>query len=351
MASYNQSDFARTHRELSSACQPAAYLNISMTNARPTVLYKYRHFDARTIDLVCRDRVYYADPATFNDPLDTKPCVESDCDVETLEKTVYEMVRRRVLATMRASAASIKYRGPRTIAHIEKHSESAGQRKLDELRYEATNPDYSDEGEAHASLLTSAIEDELLRQYNKGILSLASRYDCPLMWSHYGEQHRGMCIGYTVPTEQQMPDWVLDLHPVVYGGNRNVRASTVAAMVLNDDARARVDVDAAVLLRKAPDWHYEEEWRLLGSRGPSDSTLEMSEITFGMRCDSSIMHTVASTLKGRDKEVKLYLMHEVRGTFELRRSELEVGELAAYYPRRANSVFEEFAPYADVPEA
>lgn len=322
-----------------------------MMNAPPKVLYKYRHFDARTIELVCSDRVYYADPATFNDPLDTKPCVEADCDVETLQKTVYEMVRRRVRDTMQAGAASIKYRGPRTIAHIEKHSDAAAQRELDELRYQSTDPEYSDEDDAHAFLLARAIEEELLRQYDRGILSLASRYDCPLMWSHYGEQHRGMCIGYAVPTEQRMPNWVLDLHPVVYGGNRNVHASTVAAMVLDNDARARVAVDAAVLLRKAPDWQYEKEWRLLGSRGPSDSTLEMSEIIFGMRCDDSIMHTVASALKGRDKGVKLYEMHEVRGTFELRRSELEVGELGAHYPRRANAVFEEFAPFAAVPKA
>ena len=56
---------------------------------------------------------------------------------------------------------------------------------------------------------------------------------------------------------------------------------------------------------------------LLGSRGTSDSPLEMVEVVFGMRCDSTVMHTVARALSGRDKEVKLYEMHEVRGTFEL----------------------------------
>jgi len=48
-----------------------------------------------------------------------------------------------------------------------------------------------------------------------------------------------------------------------------------------------------------------------------------------------------------DKEVKLYETHEVRGTFELTRSEVDVGELSAYYPRRAQTIFEEFAPLTE----
>ncbi len=57
-----------------------------MTNTVPSLLYKYRHFDERTIELLCADTVYYADPSTFNDPLDTKPCVDADCDVATMER-------------------------------------------------------------------------------------------------------------------------------------------------------------------------------------------------------------------------------------------------------------------------
>ncbi|WP_031357907.1 DUF2971 domain-containing protein [Caballeronia sordidicola] len=308
-----------------------------MNKAVPAVLYKYRRFDARTIELLCADRLYYADPDTFNDPLDCQPCVEADCDVATLERTVYELVRRRVEGEMRMGARTVKYRGPKTISHIEKHSREEAQQTIDRLRYNATDPDLSDDPPGpHAYVLASTIENELLRQYNKGILSLATRHDCPLMWSHYGDQHRGLCIGYSVPEEART-----QLHEVLYGGNRNVKASDVAAMLAGDE-QARVAVDEAVLLRKAPDWRYENEWRVLGTRGAEDSTLEMVEIVFGMRCGSTVMHTVASALKGREKPVELFEMHEVRGTFELQRSEVNVDELSVYYPRRALSAFEGF---------
>ncbi|WP_186224375.1 DUF2971 domain-containing protein [Burkholderia gladioli] len=309
-----------------------------IVKAIPPVLYKYRHFDERTIELLCADIVYYADPSTFNDPLDTKPCVQADCDVATMERTVYELVRRRVEDEMQTGALTVKYRGPKTMAHIEKHSHAAAQQMIDRLKYDATNPDYGDDPPGPlASVLAYAIERELLKQYNKGILSLATRYDCPLMWSHYGAQHRGVCIGYSVPPEARRK-----LHEVRYGGNRSVYASAVAKMVLDNNEQARVVVDEAVLLRKAPDWHYEREWRLLGSRGAVDSPLEMVEIVFGMRCPRTVMHTVASALKERDRPVQLYEIHEVPGTFDLRRSELNVNELSVTYPRRALSIFEEF---------
>jgi len=56
---------------------------------------------------------------------------------------------------------------------------------------------------------------------------------------------------------------------------------------------------------------------------------------------------VASALKGRDRAVALFEMREVRGTFELTREELDVDELAAYYPRRARTISEEFEALSD----
>ncbi|ANB72625.1 hypothetical protein AYM40_09785 [Paraburkholderia phytofirmans OLGA172] len=312
-----------------------------MSTPIPEVLYKYRHFNERTIELLCADLAYFADPASFNDPLDAKPCVEIDCDKGQMEQAVFEMVRRRVHAEMQAAASSIKYRGPRTMEHIDKHSRAAAQKFLDELRYRATDPDHSDEPPGPlANELSWAIESELLRRYETGVLSLATRYDCPLMWSHYGDQHRGLCIGYALP-EKYEPK----IHQVRYGGERRVRASDVVKMVLYSEVAARKSVDEAVLLRKASDWHYEKEWRMLGPRGATDSSLEMVEIHFGMRCPRTVMHTVAAALNGRDKTVELYQMSEVRGTFNLGRSELDVSELGATYPRRALTVSEDFEQY------
>ncbi len=47
----------------------------------PKRLYKYRDFSNRTLDMVVSDNVYYADPSTFNDPLDTRPSLKTDLGV------------------------------------------------------------------------------------------------------------------------------------------------------------------------------------------------------------------------------------------------------------------------------
>lgn len=309
--------------------------------ARPKVLYKYRHFNERTIDLLCRDLVYFANPSTFNDPMDTQPRVEMDCDIRRMEQTIREMIQMRLLQEMKANASKIRYSGPKTVEHIQRLVESLAERRLEELQYYSSDPEAGDEMLAYRGLLERELEHELLLQYDRGVLSLAKRFDCPLMWSHYGDQHRGICIGYAVPSEVDAPEWAINLHEVNYGGSRCVKASAVAAMVLDNDPAARVCVDAAVLLQKAPDWQYEKEWRMLGKHGLlSPYPLEMSEIIFGMRCERPVMYTIVSALKGREKQVSFFQMQERFGTFELVVVDLDLDDLEASYPHCDNALFD-----------
>jgi len=300
----------------------------------PKILYKYRSFSTRTMEQLCLDQIYFADPITFNDPLDTKPCVQSDCETELLVKTLYEMVRLRVHATMTAAAFSIRYRGPRTVDHIVKLSAAHAQQAIELAAYNANDPDYEiSYDEAHRWLLTNEIERELLLQYGNGVVSLAKRYACPLMWSHYGDQHHGLCVGYRVPAAMN-----LSLKPVSYGGKRVVSARDVASMVLTKDPRARQRVDESVLFQKARDWKYEREWRLLGPRGPADSPMEMTEIVFGMRCSDSVKYSVACAFEEREgASPRFYEIRPVAGTFKLKRFEVDTDELRHTYPRRAFS--------------
>jgi hypothetical protein len=137
-----------------------------------------------------------------------------------------------------------------------------------------------------------------------------------------------------------------DLHKVEYGGSRLVEASKVAAMLGGNDV-ARVQVDEAVLLRKARSWGYEREWRLIGPRGLQGSPLELEEIIFGMRCHPSVKYAVAKALEGRDRPVKCYEIREVPSTFKLRKYVLnDNDELFIHFPKRSLSIFEAFEDLA-----
>lgn len=297
----------------------------------PRRLFKYRGFSNLTLSTVVDDVVYFADPTTFNDPLDTKPALATDLPREALQTILGRLIEERTAAEMSAAAKTIRYRGPKTLDHIARQSRKAAERLLADVRYNATNPDYEVD-DPEQFLLGQYIQEELLRRYNKGLFSLAERANCPLMWSHYGDQHRGVCLGYSVPDAA-----VPDVHKVRYGGSRLVQASAVAAMLEGDDV-ARRGVDEAVLLRKAKPWAYEREWRLVGPRGEQDSPLELEEVIFGMRCAPSVMYAVIQALARRDRPVRFFEIREQRDSFLLVKRSVDIDELEAGLPRRCRSL-------------
>ncbi|MBX3482404.1 DUF2971 domain-containing protein [Phenylobacterium sp.] len=302
--------------------------------SKPRRIYKYRAFSALSLEMLVEDKLFFADPSTFNDPLDAKPSFETDLPVPDLEGVLRKLVERRVTDEMQSAARKIRYRGPRTVEHIEKHARRAAEDLLADIRYNATNPDY-EIVDPLQYLLGEHVHQEVIRRYDRGIVSFAKRANCPLMWSHYGDQHRGVCIGYSAPAD-------VKLEPVAYGGDRSVRASIVKAMV-DGDAEAARRVDDAVLLKKARDWRYEREWRLIGDRGLRDSPLELEEVVFGMRCPLAVQFAVAKALAERDRAVKLYEVRQKRGTFLLHKASADMDEILATWPRRARSIQEAFA--------
>lgn len=301
---------------------------------RPNRVYKYRAFSHYTLDMLVEDRLHFADPSTFNDPLDTKPTLDPDIDNSALERVLEQLVVQRVEAELKAAAKTIRYKGPKTLDHIARQSQSAFRRRIEDLRYHATNPEITT-ADPLQLLLAAEVEAELLRRYDKGIVALGTRADCPLMWSHYGDQHNGICIGYSIPDDATV-------HRVRYDAAPLVKASLVKAM-LDGEASAQGQVDEAVLLRKAPDWKYESEWRLIGARGAHDNPLELSEVVFGLRCPISVQFTVFRALEKRRQDLEFSSIYRRAGTFDLVKAPLETDELCLSLPRRSRDVLDWFA--------
>lgn len=117
--------------------------------------------------------------------------------------------------------------------------------------------------------------------------------------------------------------------------------------MLDGDDVARRKVDDAVLTKKAIDWRYEREWRLIGPRGPQDSPLELQEVVFGMRCSPAVKFAIVRALEGRHRPVKFYEIRERRGRFLLGKYILDTDELSVSLPRRALEVQDFLQPVTD----
>ena len=310
---------------------------MNRSETAPSRLYKYRAFSEPTMSMLVDDVLHFSDPGTFNDPLDARPYVDVNVGDSVLATVLHRLVKQRVTAEMQAAGKAMRVRIRRTDADIELASRREADAAVSDLEYHATNPDYDDLAAYKQYLFRDHITDELLRRYGTGIVSLAERPDCPLMWSHYGDQHRGICIGYSVPA-----DVAGAVRRVRYDGSRLIEVSKVAAM-LEGEEDAHREVDEAVLLRKAESWAYEREWRLLGPRGLNGSPLELEEVVFGMRCQQTVKYAVMKALEFREPRPCFTELREERGGFDLRTVPLSYEDgMFRHFPTRFRTIVEGF---------
>lgn len=214
---------------------------------QPTTFYRYRAFNATTLEILCDDTVFFAHPGTFNDPMDCNPTLRCDSPLDELRQLLTELIRRRVDAEVSASLSKARVRGDKVATYSARQAEVEASRVLSRIAYNATDPDYSvGPAQAEAWNLTSEIERELRRHYERGVCCFSTSYSNPLLWSHYGDQHKGLCIGYKLdrdppPTPQR----------VLYGGDRHISTSSLfRVFVARDELEAKA-LDRDVLLRKA----------------------------------------------------------------------------------------------------
>ncbi len=254
-----------------------------MNTKNPSRLFKYQSFSDKLLEQLCYDLVYYADPANFNDPLDCLPVVVANLSRPELEGLLAQMVVKRSAKEVDAAMKKVRLRGEKATARRNALTESEARELLGEIDYNATNSEVEDPEAYIRYALSHAIERELRRTHETGVLCLSSKFNSPLMWSHYANQHRGVCVEYDVSKLEPKA-----LHRVAYGESRQVLASQIRDWVLGNSPLARQAIDRACLLTKSRKWAYEGEWRLLGRVGSQDSPMKLKSVIFGMRCGAQV---------------------------------------------------------------
>ena len=109
-----------------------------------------------------------------------------------------------------------------------------------------------------------------------GILCFSKGWSNPVLWSHYADGHRGICLGFDVPAEGL-------LRPIRYVSERTPLPMPPTPEAMDE-----------LLFTKHTDWSYEEEWRgwfQLDQRDASghyfysfDEKIQLREVTVGPLC-------------------------------------------------------------------
>ena len=237
---------------------------------RPPLLYKYRQLNGcgldRLADILVRNELWFSSPQDFNDPFDCFPSIDSSgTDAE-----VKAWVATRLL---------------RTSPNLNRQQRRAEERRLCKI---------ARDGGLTAELKDGARSSWLNAMSRVGVLSLTAKPDHMLMWGHYADSHRGVCLefGTSYPPFKRA-------HEVLYGAER----PTYRLM-----APRSPDLISEVLLRKADLWRYEEEWRALSMWRPGRALFPPEALTgvvLGANISAEDERAIRTLLAARDAPVPI----------------------------------------------
>lgn len=117
----------------------------------------------------------------------------------------------------------------------------------------------------------------------KGMLCFSKRWENPVLWSHYGDRHKGVCFGFDVPDEAPGE---IDYLP--------------ERLELNEIS---IKTSRSFVFSKYKHWEYENEWRTYVDLDPSTEEnglyfmefgkdLQLKEVILGVRCTLPIQKLV-----------------------------------------------------------
>ena len=120
------------------------------------------------------------------------------------------------------------------------------------------------------------------------------------MWSHYAEDHKGLCIEFDRNESNGLGD-KSKTRKVNY--TKNYPTLNAKALL---DAKDTENSLMRVLYTKSEFWSYEQEWRMFSSKGNKTNSVpgKIKSITFGVKASDMNIDIIKQLIS--DKEVNLY---------------------------------------------
>ncbi|CAM3479615.1 DUF2971 domain-containing protein [Arcobacter aquimarinus] len=236
---------------------------------RSLILYKYRSFGEYADKIILNSELYFASHTSFNDPFDCNLEFEEDGDFnkhcETLNKTEKSLL------------------GEKTIEDYKKDL----KRNL------------------------------IIEKSKVGILSMSTNNKNILMWSHYADNHKGLCFGFKNDFYKESG---ITMSKVIYSEDDRYELIPYLGCEIEDIKR--------MFTLKSRYWEYEEEFRLLDLKNSYGlkrfNNKYLKEILFGCKADETNIKKIIQLCQLNGfKHVIFKKARIVPGKFELDFDELD----------------------------
>jgi hypothetical protein len=242
-----------------------------MTDTIPEKFYKYRPFSDDAIRwierIVLHNEIYFAPALTFNDPFDVRAVFDFEAAPDHQRADFLRMSR--------------KYEPYIT--------EAQHQAAADRVVREALSP----ENIAFSTATFQFMHNRLMTA-EMGVYCVSTKCDDVLMWAHYADSHKGVCLEF-----DGLSDLMAPAQQVVYLPDRpsiNPYRDSPAVMMERS------------FLTKAEQWAYESEWRLLRSEGPGKvgfNAASLTGIIIGALAPARVVEKVSEWCQHRDAPITL----------------------------------------------
>ncbi len=266
-------------------------------------LYKYRPINLNTLKILINESLVFSIPDKFNDPFDAK-LFYKPIDTETGIKTFIDNLYAKGKMTK------------------ERHDEML--QTIDEWKRLAQ----SDEEFLEAISLPEKKEHARIQ-----ICCFSERFDNIQMWSHYANDHQGVCLGFKVvenPAIKSLVGFRMigpdNIEKILQVRKVDYRRSPIEQIDRNkkDDLKQKY---LQFLCTKEMNWKYEKEWRAFFPHKDETSLVKfpmetLTDLIFGLRTSEEEINTVIGILKQKvlRKNVTVWKMIEDQSKYRLLRA-------------------------------
>ncbi len=235
----------------------------------PSKVYRYRRVNSWLPDFITKRMIYFSSPQSFNDPYDCLFQLDIDCSYEEFREaalreteTLQRLLLRHYSNSSLKEAIKLGYRDRQIIFDREK--------PLNAFR-------------------------EFLNK--TGLFCVSTELKSLLMWSHYADHHRGVCVELIT---ERSPAILQQLVQVEY------LLQTPRYPIFERD---KFLMAQKCLCVKSKEWSYENEWRVFGA-GNAGKTLPLERgsiscVYLGARISSADEVRVIQMVKQADDEIQV----------------------------------------------
>jgi DUF2971 family protein len=270
--------------------ESAAKLRFAWVEGREK-LFKFKSLSGgsrdQVLDVITNSRIYFSSPDQFNDPLDCAPvCVPAKSTSDP--QFVQEMLEDE------AALASAAGKSPEEIEAL-RQAEGVPPNKV-------------------GSAVTARLRAELINDARVFCLSASDSH--PLLWSHYADSHRGVCLHF-----RAAPGSLFGLARAVE--YRSTRLPILVPLKYN---KSEDDIAETMVRVKAEYWGYENEYRIIAHEGTDwgDTLLKrfcsfppklLCGLTLGMKISPADRRALIELSTKRHPAIAVYQAEEAPDRF------------------------------------